>query len=121
MSERRAGILNAGVIAHNGLGDWVLQRLTAVILVLYTVIFIISIFTTDLRSFESWTGIFSSSWMKIFTMAAAISLIYHAWVGIREIWMDYIQPIKIRIGLQVFSIVWLLGCGAWIITILLRI
>ena len=39
MSERRAGLVKGGVIAHNGLNDWILQRAT-VILVLYTLIFI---------------------------------------------------------------------------------
>ena len=121
MSERRAGLVNGGVIAHNGLSDWILQRATAVILVLYTLIFTVNLAVVELQGFDSWKSLFESGWMKSLTIAAAISLIYHAWVGIRELWMDYIKPIRIKIGLQIFSIVWLLGCGIWIVTILLRI
>ena len=104
MSERRAGLVNGGVIAHNGLSDWILQRATAVILVLYTLIFIANLVVVELHGFASWKGLFESLWMKALSIAAAISLIYHAWVGIRELWMDYIKPVGIKIGLQIFSI-----------------
>ena len=121
MSERRAGLVNGGVIAHNGLSDWILQRATALVLVLYTLIIIVNLAVVELHDFASWKGIFESVWMKLLSIVAAISLIYHAWVGIRELWMDYIKPVGIKIGLQIFSIFWLLGCGIWIVTILIRI
>ena len=121
MSERRAGLVEGGVIAHNGLSDWILQRATAVILVVYTLILIANLVVVELHGFASWKGLFESLWMKALSIAASISLIYHAWVGIRELWMDYIKPVGIKIGLQIFSIFWLLGCGIWIVTILLRI
>ena len=98
-----------------------LQRVTAIILVLYTVAFVVSVFIHDIDGFDGWVAIFSTLWMKLFTLAASISLIYHAWVGIREIWMDYIQPVKVRMGLQIFSIIWLMGCGIWIVAIILQI
>ena len=121
MSKRREGLVNGGVIAHNGLSDWILQRATAVVLVLYTLIFITNLVVVEFHGFASWKGLFESVWMKTFSIAASISLVYHAWVGIRELWMDYIKPVGIKIGLQIFSILWLLGCGIWIVTILLRI
>ena len=121
MSERRAGLVSGGVIGHNGLSDWILQRATALILVLYTLIFTVNVAVVDLNGFDSWKSLFEAVWMKALTIAAAISLTYHAWVGIRELWMDYIKPVRIKIGLQIFSIFWLLGCGIWIVTILLRI
>ena len=121
MSKRREGLVNGGVIAHNGLSDWILQRATAVVLVLYTLIFITNLVVVEFHGFASWKGLFESVWMKTFSIAASISLVYHAWVGIRELWMDYIKPVGIKIGLQIFSIIWLLGCGIWIVTILVRI
>ena len=121
MSERRSKLFDRGVIAHNGLGDWVLQRATALILILYTVAFTGLVFFVDINGFDGWTGLFSSFWMRSLTILASVSLIYHAWVGIREIWIDYVQPIKIRVTLQILSIGWLLGCGVWIIAILLKI
>jgi succinate dehydrogenase / fumarate reductase membrane anchor subunit len=46
---------------------------------------------------------------------------YHVWVGIRDIWMDYIKPLGIRLALQVFTIFWLLGCAGWTVQILWRV
>ena len=44
--------------------------------------------------------------MKTLTFAVIIALLYHAWVGMREIFMDYIKLIYLRLALQVFAIVW---------------
>ena len=60
-------------------------------------------------------------WMTVLTFVAIVALAYHAWVGVRDIWMDYIQPVGIRLALQVFSIVWLLGCAGWAIQVLWRL
>lgn len=64
---------------------------------------------------------FASTGMKVFTLLALLALIYHAWVGIRDIWMDYVKPVGIRLGLQIFTILWLVGCGVWAIEILWRV
>ena len=121
MIDKREGGAVTGVVAHNGLTDWLLQRITASILVIYTVVVAYEIFTMELTSFEGWVGIFSQGWMKILSILASVALIYHAWVGIREIWMDYVQPVKLRIFLQIFSIGWIVGCGIWMIFILWKI
>jgi succinate dehydrogenase hydrophobic membrane anchor protein len=48
-------------------------------------------------------------------------LAYHAWVGVRDIWMDYVKPVAFALILQVFSIVWLVGCAGWAIQVLWRL
>ena len=48
-------------------------------------------------------------WMKFLTFVVILALAYHAWVGMRNIWMDYIKPVGLRLVLEVFTIVWLLG------------
>ena len=59
--------------------------------------------------------------MKFLTFVVIISLLYHAWIGIRDIWMDYIKPVALRLSLQVLSIVWLVGCAGWAIQVLWRL
>ena len=39
----------------------------------------------------------------------------------RDIWMDYIQPVGIKLVLQVFTIAWLIGCAGWAIQVLWRL
>jgi succinate dehydrogenase / fumarate reductase membrane anchor subunit len=59
--------------------------------------------------------------MKALTFAVIVAMLYHAWVGIRDIWMDYVKPVSVRLSLQVFSIVWLVACAGWAIQVLWRL
>jgi succinate dehydrogenase / fumarate reductase membrane anchor subunit len=59
--------------------------------------------------------------MKVLTCVVIISLAYHVWVGMRDIWMDYIKPVGIKLVLQVFTMVWLVGCAGWAIQVLWRL
>ena len=107
--------------AHYGLRDWLAQRVTAVLMALFTVALLAQIIFGGPTGYETWAGIFSRQWMKVLTFVVILSLAYHAWVGMRDIWMDYIKPVGIRLSLQVFTIVWLLGCAGWAIQVLWRI
>lgn len=42
-------------------------------------------------------GIFSQAWVKVFTQVSFIAVFLHAWVGIRDLWMDYIKPFGVRL------------------------
>jgi succinate dehydrogenase / fumarate reductase, membrane anchor subunit len=107
--------------ARYGLRDWLAQRITAVLMALFTVVLLLQVIIGEPMSYYKWAGIFSSQWMKTLTFVVIIALLYHAWVGVRDIWMDYIKPVGIRLALQVFSIVWLVGCAGWAIQVLWRL
>ena len=108
--------------AHYGLRDWLAQRVTAVQMALFTLVLLaqVILFQGPI-GYDKWAGIFSSQWMKTLTFAVIISLLYHAWVGMREIFMDYIQPVYVRLALQVFAMVWLVACAGWAIQVLWRL
>jgi succinate dehydrogenase / fumarate reductase membrane anchor subunit len=59
--------------------------------------------------------------MKVLTFVVIVALGWHAWVGVRDIWMDYVKPVGVRLSLQVFTIVWLVGCTGWAIQVLWRL
>jgi len=108
--------------AHYGLRDWLAQRITAVLMALFTVVLLVQVLWPGYElGYDRWAAIFSSQWMKTLTFVTIVALAYHAWVGVRDIWMDYIKPVGIRLALQVFSIVWLLGCAGWAIQVLWRL
>jgi succinate dehydrogenase / fumarate reductase membrane anchor subunit len=108
--------------AHYGLRDWLGQRITGALMALFTVILLAQvIFTSGPIGYDSWARIFASQWMKVLTFAVIVSLIYHAWIGMRDVWMDYIHSIGIRLVLQVFTIVWLVACAGWAIQVLWRV
>ncbi|MDD0809501.1 succinate dehydrogenase, hydrophobic membrane anchor protein [Curvibacter sp. RS43] len=108
--------------AHYGLRDWLAQRVTAGLMALFTVILLAQvIFSSGPIGYDKWAGIFSTQWMKALTFAVIIALLYHVWIGVRDIWMDYVKPVSIRLSLQIFSIVWLVACAGWAIQVLWRL
>ena len=108
--------------AHYGLRDWLAQRITAVLMALFTLALLAQVlFTSGEIGYDKWAGIFSTQWMKTLTFVVIISLAYHAWVGVRDIWMDYIKPVGLRLALQVFALVWLVGCAGWAVQVLWRL
>ena len=108
--------------AHYGLRDWLAQRVTAALMALFALLVLLQIiFSRGPMGYEKWAGIFSPQWMKTLTFVVIVALLYHAWVGMRDIWMDYIKPVGLRLALQVFSIVWLVACAGWAIEVLWRL
>jgi len=107
--------------ASYGLRDWLSQRATAVLMALFTLILLVQLLLPGPLGYDRWAGIFSAQWMKLLTVVVVLALGWHAWVGMRDIWMDYVKPVSVRLGLQVFTIVWLLGCTAWTVQVLWRL
>ena len=59
--------------------------------------------------------------MRLLTLALFVALGWHAWIGVRDIWMDYVKPVGLRLSLQVITIAWLVGCIGWGIQVLWRL
>lgn len=107
--------------AHYGLRDWLGQRITAVLMALFTVVLLVQVLLPGELGYDRWAGIFSQQWMKFLTFTLIVSLAFHAWVGVRDIWMDYVKPVGLRLALHVFTLVWLVGCAGWAIQVLWRL
>ena len=109
--------------AHYGLRDWLAQRVTAGLMGIFTVLVLVQLLTNKGPiGYELWAGIFAAQWMKVLTFSVILALLYHVWVGMRDIWMDYVTSIIwLRLSLQIFTIVWLVGCAGWAIQVLWRL
>ena len=109
--------------AHYGLRDWLAQRVTACLMALFTVVVLaqLVLFKGPI-GYDKWAGIFSAQWMKVLTLSVIVAMIYHIWIGMRDVWMDYVTShVWLRLVLQVFTIVWLVGCAGWAIQVLWRV
>ncbi len=107
--------------AHYGLRDWLSQRITGAILALFTLALIVQILLPGEMGYDKWSAMFSRQWMKVFTFSVVVSLLVHAWVGMRDIWMDYVKAVGLRLTLEAVTIVWLVGCAGWAIQVLWRL
>ena len=107
--------------AHYGMRDWLSQRVTAVLMALFTVVLLVQLLMPGPLGYDRWAGIFAAQWMKVLTFVVIVSLAWHAWVGVRDIWMDYVKPVGLRLVLQVATLVWLVGCAGWALQVLWRL
>ena len=107
--------------AHYGLRDWIAQRATAVIMAIYSVLLVAVLLLVRPSTFEAWQAVFANGLMKFLTFLFFVSLFYHAWIGVRDLWMDYVKPTGIRLSLHVLTITLLVGYAAWAAAILWRL
>ncbi|MDQ1315727.1 MAG: succinate dehydrogenase / fumarate reductase, rane anchor subunit [Pseudomonadota bacterium] len=104
--------------AHTGTGAWLLQRATAVLLALVLpglTFYFIAALPLD---FAGWRTLFSPLWLRVLMLLMAAALALHAWVGMRDIFMDYVHPTGLRLALYLAVIVYLSGSVAWLAAIL---
>ena len=107
--------------AHYGFRDWLAQRVTAVLMALFTLVLVAQLLFGAKLGYERWSAIFSAQWMKTLTFVTIVSLLIHAWIGMRDVWMDYVKPVGIKLALQVFTLAWLVACAGWAVQVLWRL
>ena len=99
--------------AGYGWQDWLAQRITAIIMLLFSVVFLGFFIVKGSVSYGEWKQLFSNQAMRILTLMFFVAVFYHAWIGIRDVLMDYIKPAGIQLALEVGVIVFLVGCTIW--------
>lgn len=104
--------------AHYGLKEWLAQRVTAVVMAAYTVLMAVLLIICTPATHEDWRALFSPQWIRLATLVVLLSLFYHAWIGMRDILMDYIKPTGVRLGLQIIVVLLLVAYTGWAIQIL---
>jgi succinate dehydrogenase / fumarate reductase membrane anchor subunit len=104
--------------AHYGLREWLGQRISAVVIAIYVIGLALYMLSAADLGYDAWARLFAAPWMKVVTLLALASLFYHAWVGMRDLWMDYVKPVSVRLALQVLTVLYLLACAVWSVRIL---
>lgn len=108
--------------SRTGLSDWLIQRVTSLVLLAYFLL--IAYQLTGSVDYTSWRALFGQTWMKVFTLMAALSLVAHAWIGLWSVFTDYLTermlgPVGnvIRLVCQLGASLSLVGYVIWIIVI----
>jgi len=104
--------------AHYGLRDWLVQRVTAVVMALGSLALGIYLLLHPDIGYNRWTGLFSSQPVRAFALLFLLSLFYHAWIGVRDIVMDYVKPASVRLVIHVLVVLVLLLYAIWSVQIL---
>lgn len=112
------GPLRQTVGAHYGWKDWLVQRVSAVIMAVYTLLILAIVLWNGGIDYALWKAMFASQAFKLITFVFMLALCWHAWIGARDIWMDYIKPVAVRLTLEVLTVIALVAYAGWTIQIL---
>ena len=84
-------VINATSLGRSGLFDWLIQRVSALVLLAYTLCILGSLLLTQELDYASWRALFDAPAMQIFSLIALLSLCAHAWVGVWTVSTDYLN------------------------------
>ena len=104
-----------------GMRAWLLQRLTAVYIAVYSLSLISWIVTNSPVNYSSWYSVFSHPVILIATVIFYLSLFIHAWVGMRDILVDYAKPSSVRFILLTALALFLTVMTAWLLLIVISL
>lgn len=109
---------NVFSLSTQGLRDWLIQRLTAIIIGLYTIFIIGFIVLHPQLQFDEWQMLFSFNIVKIFSFLALFSIILHAWIGMWTVFTDYIKSAHLRLFLETLMAILFFCCLTWGVIVL---
>ncbi len=107
--------------AGYGLISWLGQRITAVIMLISTIVFFIFVAFLAINvnsNISSWQNAFHCSFVRIIVQLFFTALVLHAWVGIRDLWMDYVTNNGLKLTLHVLTLIWLIASFIYSIKII---
>jgi len=111
-------VTNITNLGRSGLSDWLLQRVSAVVLALYTLFLVAYLLFHPHLDYVAWSGLFAQTWMRIFSLLAFISMAAHAWVGLWTVSTDYLKNTRIRFGFQIVVILAIFVFLVWGVQVL---
>ena len=108
--------------SRTGLSDWLIQRVTSLVLLAYFVVIAYQLLGSV--DYTSWRLLFDQTWMKVFTLIAALSLAAHSWIGLWSVFTGYLtervlgpKGNAIRLLCQLAASFALMGNVIWVIAI----
>ncbi len=98
--------------SHTGTGTWLVQRATALALALALPVLCVHVLAALPADFPAWRALFQPQAVRVASVLTAAALALHAWVGMRDVFMDYVRATLLRLTLYLAVIVTLAGSVA---------
>lgn len=104
--------------AHRGLGMWLAQRASALYMAGFIPAFLVWLLGNAPLNYLGWRDAFQPLFSRLAMLLFVLTLLVHAWIGLREILIDYVHHLLTRLGLYFLFATLYLGCLAWAADIL---
>lgn len=105
-------------VKHQGLRDWIVQRVSAIFMAVYSVGLIAYLVSHSGLSYAEWHTLFTHTWVKVATLLFLACLLAHAWIGMWTVFTDYVKNFVLRCILNCLVILMLAACFFWGLLIL---
>ena len=102
----------------SGLRAWLVQRVTALYMLFFIVFLLVHFLRTPAASYPAWHAWMLSPAISIATLVFFIALLAHTWIGMRDVILDYVKPLAVRVFALALLGFFLIGLGTWVIRIL---
>ncbi len=105
-------VTGATNLGRSGLYDWIVQRATAVLMAVYTVVMLgFFLYQSSELTYQVWVSFIGSLPMRIFTVLILFSAIAHAWVGLWTVATDYLTVRQLGSSGTVLRLLFLAACA----------
>ena len=111
-------VRNITSLSYNGVRDWLIQRVSAIVLAIYSLFLIFYILLHPHMNYATWHNLFDNLPMQVLTIIVFLNLVLHAWVGVWTVTTDYLKNTCVRVTVQVLVILALITYFVWAIMIL---
>lgn len=105
----------------SGLRAWMLQRLSALYLAGYTLWATVFFLLNPIPDHAAWRALWAQPAMAIGATLLFVALLVHAWVGMRDVILDYVRWPLLRLTLLALLWTWLLVLAVWLVRVLIGV
>ena len=106
--------------AASGLRNWLLQRLSAVYIVLFIVVFVV-VWGGQPFTYSTWHAWVADPFANVALILFVLSLLIHAWIGVRDVILDYVHSVAARYVVLIVIALGLIGLALWTLRIVLLV
>jgi len=100
--------------------EWLVQRISSIYLGGFTIYLIGHLVSNPAKNYATWSAYFAHGTVRVAWGLFFVSLLLHAWVGLRSIYLAYLHPTWLRFSVTVGTAVALIALGLWAANILIR-
>lgn len=105
----------------DGMRSWLIQRVSAIFIILYLIYLLFSVAGFTQLDYQNWHAWVSITANKILIVLFFLSLLLHAWVGIRDVVLDYLHGFTMRFIALTAIIGLMLAMAIWLLLIIIKV
>jgi len=95
----------------SGFRAWLIQRISAIYLAVYFIYLLVHFFISPPVEYVQWRSWLADPFIGISMALFFLALFMHAWIGVRDVVIDYVHPLILRLTVLTVIAILLVGCG----------